>query len=388
MKEFATFMLEQIKDYNPDEKGPIQSVVSSIKNYSSNYIVQRYMQRVEGEMEQVLDISYPIAQKIEGSKIVHYAGEIHVGISLRGVNYTIRDAERKMQWIAFMDIIIGLIVTFFLASYIVHPIKKITLAMRKVGEGDLEQEVKIRNKDEVGLVANNFNEMVEGLREKERIRNVMNKAVSKDIAEKMLEGDIKLGGDKVEVTMLFSDIRGFTAMSEKMSPEEVIEMLNEYMTDMAKIIDNHKGVIDKFIGDAIMAIFGAPVPIQDESGKHIDAVMAVKSAVLMMKKCKEINAQREARGKNPIYIGIGLNSGEVVAGNMGSEDRLNYTVLGDNVNLASRLCDKADKMVVLISETTYERVKDIVEAVKQPPLKVKGKEQPINVYSIIDVKNI
>ncbi len=355
-------------------------------NFSSGYIVQSYVEKTPAGKEEFLDISYPICQRIEGDKIVRFAAEIHIGISLRGVHYTIRDAERKMQWIAFLDLIFGLVMTLLLATYFTHPIKKIVEAMRKVGAGDLETDVKVSNKDEIGLLANNFNEMVGGLREKEKIRNAMNKAVSKEIAEKMLEGEIKLGGESVEVTMLFSDIRGFTSMSEKMQPEEVIEMLNEYMTEMSKIIDAHKGVIDKFVGDEIMAIYGAPVPVTNESGEHIDAYMAVKSAVAMMKKLEELNELREQRGQHKIFIGIGLNTGEVVAGNMGSENRLNYTVLGDNVNLAARLCDKAERMMVLISESTYEKVMDHVVAKKQPPLKVKGKEKPLNVYSIIDFK--
>ncbi len=386
LKEYSRSVIRGIKTLPAKQKSAISSVITSMMNFSSGYIVQSYIQTSSGGKEEFLDVSYPIAQKIKGGEIVRFAAEIHIGISLRGVQYTIRDAERKMQWIAFLDLVFGLIMTLLLATYFTNPIKKIVQAMRRVGTGDLETDVKVKNKDEIGLLANNFNEMVEGLREKEKIRNAMNKAVSKEIAEKMLEGDIKLGGERVEVTMLFSDIRGFTSMSEKMQPEEVIEMLNEYMTEMSKIIDAHRGVIDKFVGDEIMAIYGAPVPVTDESGEHIDAYLAVKSAVVMMKKLEELNNERERRGQHKIFIGIGLNTGEVVAGNMGSENRLNYTVLGDNVNLAARLCDKAERMMVLVSESTYEKVMDHVVAKKQPPLKVKGKEKPLNVYSIIDFK--
>lgn len=387
LREYARSSINNIKTLPVTIRGQLSSVLSSIINFFAGYIVQSYRVQTDAGTEQFLDISFPIAQKVEDTGITRFAGEIHVGISLRGVNYTIRDSERKMQWIAFLDILFGLVMTLLLATYFTHPIKKIVAAMRKVGEGDLEQDVKIRNKDEIGLLANNFNEMVEGLREKEKIRAAMNKAVSKEIAEKMLEGEIKLGGERVVVTMLFSDIRGFTSMSEKMQPEEVITMLNEYMTEMSKIIDEHRGVIDKFVGDEIMAIYGAPVPVTDEEGHHIDALLAVKSAVKMIKMLQQLNEIRVSRGQHEINIGIGLNTGEVVAGNMGSENRLNYTVLGDNVNLAARLCDKAERMMVLVSESTYEKVMDHVIAKKQPPLKVKGKEKPLNVYHIIDVKD-
>jgi class 3 adenylate cyclase len=385
LKEYAKASLEKLKELSAEVRESVSGVLTSINNFFAGYIAQSYTVQTEAGDEQYIDISYPIAQSIEASAKKIY-GEIHIGISLRGVYYTIRDSQKKHQLIAFFDIIMGLIITFFLASYFTHPIKKIVSAMRKVGTGDLEQNVSIRNKDEIGLLASNFNEMVGGLREKEKIRSAMNKAVSKEIAEKMLEGEIKLGGEKVEVTMLFSDIRGFTAMSEKMGPEDVIIMLNEYMTEMSHIIDEHRGVIDKFVGDEIMAIYGAPVPVTDEDGNHIDAVLAVRSAVKMIKVLKELNKKRVERGQHEINIGIGLNTGEVVAGNMGSENRLNYTVLGDNVNLAARLCDKAERMMVLVSETTYEKVMDFVIAKKQPPLKVKGKEKPLNVYSIIDLK--
>jgi len=280
-------------------------------------------------------------------------------------------------------------ITIFLsiAFFFIYPLKRIVFAMLKVGEGNLEQKVEIKRNDEIGTVGENFNIMVKGLQEKERIRDVMNKTVSAKIAERMLKDQIKLGGEKIDATLMFVDIRGFTAMSEQMSPEEIIEMLNDYMSHMAEIIDNNMGVIDKYIGDAIMAIFGASLPILDDKKNHLDALMAVKSAILMIKKCREINKKREELGKSPINVGIGLNSGEVVAGNMGSLKRLNYTVLGDNVNIASRLCDKADKMMILISEATYLYVKDYVVAVEMPPLKVKGKEKELKVYSVLDLKN-
>src|SRR5205085_8950014 len=170
--------------------------------------------------------------------------------------------------------------------------------------------------------------------------------LSPALVEQAARGSIELskGGALTELTILFSDIRGFTSISEKMPAQEVVRMLNDYFELMVDILFEHNGILDKFIGDAIMGLWGAPVRRPD------DATNAVRAAVKMQKRVAEWNEDRVAQGKVPLRIGIGLHTGQVVAGNMGSSKALSYTAIGDGVNLASRLCGVAREAMVVVSE--------------------------------------
>ena len=191
--------------------------------------------------------------------------------------------------------------------------------------------------------------------------------------------ELKLGGKKANVTVLFADIRGFTSMSEKLSADEVSVILNEYFTEIEPIVTRHNGVINKFIGDAVMAIFGEP--IQDENHPK----NAVRCACEMLDKVKELQAKWLEEGKPKIEIGIGINTGEAFVGNIGSERRMEYTVIGDMVNLASRIegNNKIYKTNLLISASTYASAKNIVDTVKISNVKIRGKEKVLDLYEVI-----
>lgn len=218
--------------------------------------------------------------------------------------------------------------------------------------------------------------------EKRKIRSVFSRYVSQGLVNELLKSeDIKLGGEKKEVSILFSDIRGFTAMSEKMSPEQVVAILNEYLEAMTDIVFKNHGTLDKFIGDAVMATFGTPVYMKDH------AMRAVMTAFMMQKRLAELNEKWTKEGKKTLKIGIGINSGEVVAGNMGSLKRMEYTVIGDAVNLASRLesLNKDLSTEIILSESTYNHVKEFVKAKEYKGIKVKGKEEYLTVYEAISL---
>ena len=189
-------------------------------------------------------------------------------------------------------------------------------------------------------------------------------------------GAVKLGGSKRPVFIFFSDIRGFTPMSEKMNPDEIATLLTEYFTEMVEIIFEHGGTLDKFIGDAIMAIWGAPIEHED------DADRAMRAAIDMQSVLGELNTKWTAQGRQPVNIGIGINFGEVFAGNIGSERRLEYTVIGDAVNTASRLCSKAGPGEILISEPFYKALKKPPKVEALEPLQLKGKAQAVPVYRV------
>jgi adenylate cyclase len=186
--------------------------------------------------------------------------------------------------------------------------------------------------------------------------------------------EMKLGGDKRPVVIMFTDIRGFTSMSEKMAPDDVANLLREYFTEMVEIVFRNGGTLDKFIGDAIMALWGAPLATEDDADK------AMAAAIEMQRALVELNEHWKATGKPAIDIGIGINFGEVFAGNIGSEQRLEYTVLGDAVNTASRLCSKAAKGEIMISEPFYKRLKKAPKVEAREPIPLKGKSKPVANY--------
>lgn len=187
---------------------------------------------------------------------------------------------------------------------------------------------------------------------------------------------VKLGGEKRQVAVLFSDIRGFTALSETMTPEEIATLLSEYFTEMVECVFRNNGTLDKFIGDAVMAQWGAPI------GEPDDADRAMRAALEMMTALEELNARWRREGRPQLSIGIGLNFGEAFAGNIGSERRLEFTVIGDTVNTASRLCSAADGGEILLSEDFRRALREPPPLDERAPIELKGKSQRISLYCV------
>ena len=217
------------------------------------------------------------------------------------------------------------------------------------------------------------------------IRKMFSSYVSKRIVDELIKdpNKAKLGGDRKEITVLFSDIRGFTSFSEKHQPEEVVSLLNEYLGAMTEIVFEHEGTLDKFVGDAIMALWGAPV------GQPDHAERAVKCSLAMIERLKQLQAKWVAEGRYAIDIGIGINTGDMVVGNMGAEGKkMDYTVIGDNVNLGARLegLTRQYNNHIIISEFTYEKVKGIVRVNELGSVTVKGKQKPVVIYDLVGLK--
>ncbi|HMC47964.1 MAG TPA: adenylate/guanylate cyclase domain-containing protein, partial [Caballeronia sp.] len=218
--------------------------------------------------------------------------------------------------------------------------------------------------------------------DKRVIREMFGKHVSPALVDQMLNHDdpkaaLGLQGKRVRVTIFYSDIRGFTAMSEKMTPEQIYGQLNEYFEEMCSIVFKYGGYVDKFIGDCLMAVFSAPNP------RPNDAYDATISALEQQEKILEMATAWAAEGRKVFTVGMGLNTGEVVMGNLGSSDRLNYTVIGDNVNTAARLYNVAKGGQIIISESTYEEVKDRFIVNELQPVFVKGKELALRNFEIV-----
>lgn len=213
-------------------------------------------------------------------------------------------------------------------------------------------------------------------------RERFQRLLSPAIAEQVISGkvEVKKGGELRETTVLFTDIRGFTSMSERSAPQDIVDMLNEYFELMVEIVFENEGTLDKFVGDEIMALFGSPVAHKD------DAFRAVRTALQMLRILERWNETRVSQGLAPIHIGAGINTGDVIAGYLGSSKALEYTVIGDPVNTGARLCSAAKAGEILISERTYERVKSYFEVKELPPTHVKGKERALRIFSVIREK--
>jgi adenylate cyclase len=218
-------------------------------------------------------------------------------------------------------------------------------------------------------------------REKKKIRGAFQYYLTASVINEMLKdpAKLKLGGDKKALTVLFSDIRGFTTISEKMTPEELVHLLNEYLTAMTDIVFKYDGLLDKYMGDAIMAVYGAPLDQPDH------AVRACRTALDMLKALDDLQKKWSEEGRPVLHIGIGINSGDMVVGNMGSQMRFDYTVMGDSVNLGSRLegINKEYGTNTVISEYTYEAVKDVLTCRELDSVRVKGKKLPVRIYELL-----
>ncbi len=219
------------------------------------------------------------------------------------------------------------------------------------------------------------------LKKNEELKGSLSRIVSPSVAEMIMSdpSGLKLGGSKCNVTMFFSDIRGFTKMSENMDPTDIVEQLNVYFTRMTDILMELDGTLDKYVGDELMALFGAPVARDD------DAIRAVLCGVRMLDALRELQEMWKKEGKPVIQIGVGINTGEVTAGYMGSEKQLSYTVIGDNVNLAARVMSVAKGMQLFITRSTYELVKDFFLIEQRESIMVKGKSMPIEIFEVMGV---
>ena len=223
--------------------------------------------------------------------------------------------------------------------------------------------------------------MIENISNEKRMKSTMSRYMDPALADRLLAGGGEaLGGQSIEATVLFSDIRSFTTLSEELGPQGTVALLNEYFTLMVDCITAEGGMLDKFIGDAIMAKFGIPIPREDDTDR------AVRTAISMINELRTLNGQRQQRGQRPIHIGIGLNTDTVVSGNIGSPKRMEYAVIGDGVNLASRLesACKEYSAQILISEFTYRKMKGTYRTREVDRVVVKGKTEPVGVYEVLD----
>lgn len=305
-------------------------------------------------------------------------GEIHLGMSEGLIQKNIQEMRIFLIGLAILALVLGGIGAAVLAGVMVGPLTALVKGVRAIGDGHLEQHIDLKRNDELGILTDAFNEMAVSLRDKEFIKSTFERYMSKPLAEQILQkkDELQLGGEVRLVTVLFSDIRRFTSLAEKLPPEQVVEMLNDYFSRMIKVVTRHEGMVDKLMGDSVMALFGAPISLGD------DPLRATRCAMEMQSEGKLFNDQQEAKGLPPLPMGIGINTGPVVAGNIGSSTRMEYTVIGDEVNIAARMQGIAQPGEVLISENTYRIISDAVHVTQLEPITFKGKNTMVEVYRV------
>jgi sigma-B regulation protein RsbU (phosphoserine phosphatase) len=281
-----------------------------------------------------------------------------------------------------LSMVLAVILSLFLARSVSIPLRKTTLGMRRIGRGHLEARVKVVSCDEIGSMGEGFNVMAEGLRERDYIRQTFGSYLSDDVVTEILESPdgVKLGGEMRNISILVSDLRGFTPLAESLEPSKVIEILNRYFERMTDVILRHNGTIDEFTGDGILVFFGAPKPLKDHE------MVSVACALEMRKALKEMNRENNLLNLPELRMGIGINAGQVIVGNLGSEKRKKYGAVGSPINIAFRVESLTGKDEILITPSVYGQRLEQLElgAVKEATLK--GFETPIALRSVIAIK--
>lgn len=290
----------------------------------------------------------------------------------------VRSAIQRVAVIGFVVAAAVTLLSIPLSSGLLRPVFRLFEGTKEIAMGNFDYRIPEVRKDELGTLVKSFNRMAAELKKKEILKGVFNRYVSPHLADEILKDPerITLGGDRREVTVMFADIRGFTSIARKLEPEETVDLLNRYFTVITEVIFRFEGTVDKFMGDCVMSVFGAPIKSDEHLTQGLKAAMAVKKAV------EELNRVRSSEGAIALDMGIGLASGEVIAGNMGSMARMEYTAVGDTVNLASRLTDLAGGGDILVNETLYAAVRKDVEAERISGVMIKGFDHPVDLYNV------
>ena len=323
--------------------------------------------------EHVLNLTRPILFKKKE------LGKVYVGVSIDFIEKLIHKERLAIIVITIFILLFGSGIALLLGIRFSRPISNLVLATREIGLGNYQHKIILARNDELGSLATAFNRMGEELWKNALMQKSFGKYIGSEVLEMIMadpESDW-LKGHRNEATIVFVDIRGFSSFSEINEPEEIVEKLNEYFEIATQSIQNHGGYVDKFIGDAVLGVFGVPVYHKDHAER------AVRSAAHMQKEF----LKRQENGNVLLQaVGIGINSGVVVSGNIGSQDRMEYTVIGDSVNLAAHLYRLANPGEIIISKSVYSKIKEMVQADPLPSQNIKGKTEPVETFKLIRIK--
>ncbi|HEY3785811.1 MAG TPA: adenylate/guanylate cyclase domain-containing protein [Steroidobacteraceae bacterium] len=287
--------------------------------------------------------------------------------------------QRQIAAVGAVGLLLALMTGIVLSGNMTGPVRSLVAAMHHVLRGNLHHRTHIEGSDELRFLGRSFNEMAAGLEDRERIKATFGRFVSRDVAEAVLSGRIPLAGERLEVSILFQDIRGFTALSEQLEPARLLGLLNQFFTEAVAAVEAEGGMVKQFTGDGVMALFGAPQAQADHAER------AVCAALGMVARLADLNAVLRSQGAPSLRIGIGIHTGEVVAGLIGPDERVEYGVVGEAVNLASRIeaLTKELAAVILVSNEVATRLGPQFVLGRSALLSVKGRGQPVRVVEVL-----
>ena len=328
------------------------------------YLVRTPTARVAGPVDEIRDRLYALS-----------------GALAKAIDALSRTLARELSWAVFLALLAAMVAAWLGARTVSRPLTALASAVRRVGRGDFETRVPPGGADEVGEVSRAVNEMISGLKEGVFVKNTFKRYLSASVVDQIIKdpSSLKLGGEERELTVFFSDMSGFTEMSEKLKPQELIGLINEYLSAMTDSIFLQEGTLDKYEGDAVMAFWGAPLAQPDHARRACWAALDNRSRL------KELCKDWERRGLPSFDIRIGINTGSMIVGNVGSHARMEYTVLGDAVNTGSRLeqLSKHYGTHILISEATRDAAGGAVETREVDLIELRGKKKHIRVYELL-----
>lgn len=380
------------------EKFQEQYIPDVVSVETTKTALSLYNQSRVAETRVLRNVEFPTAQlrARRGEKIIEVAsdmrnnsgekiGTLRIGLSLRKVNRAVNDAVNKALLVGALGLIFGLVGAYILAQQLTHPLRRLQSSAAKIAAGDLQHRADIRRADEIGALAIAFNDMATALQSSfSRLQKTL-ESFERFVPEKFLTVIASDGIENIQVgvaatrviTILFADIRGYTSMSEQMTPLETFALLNDYLACMGQVINDAGGFIDKYIGDAIMALF------EDEATGS-----ALRAALAMQQALEVFNAERRRRCQPMVNIGIGIHRGEVVMGTVGFTSRIESTVIGDPVNVAARVEGLTRKYnrTVLVTESVIAALKypeDFELRLVDDAVKVKGKDELVAIYELI-----
>jgi len=304
---------------------------------------------------------------------------LRVTFNRQGIGGILKILGTYLFVIPLMLLFLTRLLGYWFSRKFAKPIEILSQSAGRIAQGDLSITIPVTSNDEIGSLSKNFNQMVEGLQERDFIKETFGKYVTKEIRDEILKGHIPLDGELKRVTVLFADLRNFTPLVETTPPDQVAKIINGYFKEMAEAINHYQGLILQFIGDEIEAVFGAPLPLENHPAQ------AVRSALEMRRRLNQVNHELQQKGFPPLQHSIGIHTGQVLAANIGSPDRLSYTLIGDTVNLASRIqeLNKDFGTDILISATTRADLDHNIDLEKLKEIPIRGKNEPVELYRVL-----
>jgi class 3 adenylate cyclase len=326
------------------------------------------------EHETHYDYYYPIfeVKKSGAEQTSVFLGVTGIGFSKEVLLNPIRDAQKIIYMIALLVTLLSVLGIYFLSQRMVQQIQALSEGARQIGQGNLDIKISVNTRDELGQLAQEFNNMTMHLKEKLQMQKFVSQMTRQMIKKNLYSNEQSIKSEHCEIGVLFSDVRDFARFSQRNKPEIVVAVINIYLDLQAKIIEENFGIVDKFMGDQIMGVF-------EGTNKHINTLNA---AVAIQKEISKLNFKRRISNLEILTVGIGINIGQAVLGNIGSQDRMDYTVVGDVVNLASRFCDIAKQGQVITSSQLYSSFKFFYPMAKLGAIKIKGRDEPVEICNI------